>query len=127
MTVMLDMFSPHTDRAVPPSFTKALKKVDGSIGGNVTLECRVAGSQPMVISWYKDNKEIHSGDKYKSDFSESTASVTIFGLDQSDSGVYICRAANDAGEKETSGTLSVKGQKIYSALHYKCCVLTDGL
>lgn len=110
MTVMFDMFPPHTDRAVPPSFTKTLKKVDGSIGSNVTLECRVAGSQPMVISWYKDNKEIHSDDKYKLDFSESTVSVTIIDLDQSDGGVYMCRATNDAGEKETSGTLSVKGQ-----------------
>lgn len=110
MTVMFDNFPPHTDRAVPPSFTKALKKVDGSIGSNVTLECRVAGSQPMIIYWYKDNKEIHSDDKYKLDFTESTASVTIIGLDQSNGGVYTCRAANDAGEKETSGTLSVKGQ-----------------
>lgn len=107
---MFDIF-PHTDRAVPPSFTKSLKKVDESIGSNVTLECRVAGSQPLVVSWYKDSKEIHSGDKYKLDFSESTASVTITGLEQSDGGVYSCRASNNAGEKETSGTLSVKGQR----------------
>lgn len=104
---------PYTDRAVPPSFTKTLKKVDGSIGSHVTLECRVAGSQPMAVSWYKDDKEIHSDHKYKLDFSESTASVTITSLEQSDGGVYTCRASNDAGEKETSGTLSVKGQRSY--------------
>lgn len=105
-----DIF-PHTDRAVPPSFTRALKKVDARIGSNVTLDCRVAGSQPLVISWYKDNKEIHSADKYQVDFSESTASVTVTGLEKSDGGVYTCRASNDAGEKETSGTLSIKGQR----------------
>uniref|UniRef100_A0A3B4HB97 Ig-like domain-containing protein n=1 Tax=Pundamilia nyererei TaxID=303518 RepID=A0A3B4HB97_9CICH len=99
---------PYTDRAVPPSFTKTLKKVNGSIGSNITLDCRLAGSQPMALSWYKDNKEIHSDAKYKLDFSESTASVTITGLDQSDGGVYTCKASNDAGEKETSGTLSIK-------------------
>lgn len=108
---MFDMFPLHTDRAVPPSFTKTLKKVDGSIGSNITLECRVAGSQPMVVSWYKDDKEIHNDDKFKLDFRESTTSVTVTGLDQSDGGVYTCRASNDAGEKETSGTLSVKGQR----------------
>lgn len=110
MTVMLDIF-PHTDRAVPPSFTKTLKKAEGSIGSNITLECRVAGSQPLAVSWYKDSKEIYSSDKYKLDFSESTASVTITGLEQSDGGVYTCQASNNAGEKETSGTLSVKGQR----------------
>uniref|UniRef100_A0A671TN10 Ig-like domain-containing protein n=1 Tax=Sparus aurata TaxID=8175 RepID=A0A671TN10_SPAAU len=105
-----DIF-PHTDRAVPPSFTRPLKKVDARIGSNVTLDCRVAGSQPLVVSWYKDNKEIHSDDKYQVDFSESTASVTVTGLEKSDAGVYTCRASNDAGEKETSGTLSIKGQR----------------
>ncbi len=112
---IFDIF-PYTDRAVPPSFTKTLKKVDGSIGSNVTLECRVAGSQPMVVSWYKDDKEIHSDGKYKLDFSESKASVMITGLGQSDGGVYTCRASNDAGEKETSGTLSITGQRSWITL-----------
>ncbi|XP_074514104.1 cell adhesion molecule DSCAM-like [Sebastes fasciatus] len=102
------------DRAVPPSFTKTLKKVDGSIGSDVTLECRVAGSQPMVVSWYKDQKEIHSDAKYKLDFSEITASVTVTGLEQTDGGVYTCRASNDAGEKETSGTLSIKEPPVFT-------------
>lgn len=100
---------PHTDRAVPPSFTKTLKKIDGSVGSNVTLECRVVGSQPMVVSWFKDNKEIHSDAKYQLSFSESAASVTITGLDTVDGGVFICRASNEAGQSETSGTLTVKG------------------
>uniref|UniRef100_A0A8C2ZPX6 Ig-like domain-containing protein n=1 Tax=Cyclopterus lumpus TaxID=8103 RepID=A0A8C2ZPX6_CYCLU len=102
------------DRAVPPSFTKTLKKVNGSVGSNVTLECRVAGSQPMVVSWYKDQKQIHSNGKYKLDFSEITASVTISGLEKSDGGVFTCRASNDAGEKETSGTLSIKEPPVFT-------------
>lgn len=106
----------HTDRAVPPSFTKTLKKMDGNIGSNATLECRVAGSQPMVVSWFKDEKEICNSDKYKLDFSESAASVTITKLDQSDGGVYKCQASNKAGENETSGTLTVKGQRRFNTL-----------
>ncbi|XP_049450272.1 titin-like [Epinephelus fuscoguttatus] len=102
------------DRAVPPSFTRSLKKVDGSIGSDVTLECRVAGSQPMVITWYKDDKEIHSDDKHKVEFSEFKAIVTITSLEQSDGGVYKCRASNDAGVKETSGTLSVKEPPVFT-------------
>ena len=83
--------------------------MDGSVGSNVTLECRLAGSQPMVVNWFKDDKEIHSDGKYKVDFTEIKASVTITGLTLSDGGVYTCRAANGAGQKETSGTLSIKG------------------
>lgn len=105
---MCDVYFP--DRAVPPSFTKSLKKVDGCVGSNATLVCRVAGSQPMVISWFKDDKQIHNDHKYCLDFNESTASVVIAGLQQNDGGVYTCRASNDAGDKETSGTLFVKGQ-----------------
>lgn len=65
----------------------------------------------MAVSWYKDNAEIHSDDKYKLEFSGSAASVLVTALELTDGGVYTCRASNDAGEKETSGTLSIKGQK----------------
>lgn len=65
----------------------------------------------MIVSWYKDNKEIHSDGKYTLGFSESTASVTVAGLDHSDGGAYTCKASNDAGEKETTGALSIKGQR----------------
>lgn len=108
-------FFPYADRAVPPSFTKTLKKIDGSVGSNATLECRVAGSHPMVVSWFKGDKEIRSDDKYQLDFSESAASVTITGLDQGDGGVYTCRASNEAGQNETSGTLTVKGERRLNA------------
>lgn len=70
----------------------------------------------MVVSWFKDNKEIHSDDKYQLDFSESAASVTITGLDQGDGGVYTCRASNEAGQNETSGTLTVKGERCLNGI-----------
>ncbi|KAM4608731.1 titin-like [Polymixia lowei] len=96
------------DRPVPPSFIKTLKKVDGQIGTDVTMECRVHGSQPMAVSWYKDDKDIHTDGKYKLDFSDCTASVVIMGLEPGDGGMYTCRATNTAGYKENSGTLWVK-------------------
>uniref|UniRef100_A0A8C6LAJ7 non-specific serine/threonine protein kinase n=1 Tax=Nothobranchius furzeri TaxID=105023 RepID=A0A8C6LAJ7_NOTFU len=70
----------------------------------------LAGSQPMLVSWFKDDKEIHSDDKYRLEFSDSAASVTITGLDQSHAGVYECRVSNEAGLAQTSGALMVKGQ-----------------
>uniref|UniRef100_A0A665TER9 Uncharacterized protein n=1 Tax=Echeneis naucrates TaxID=173247 RepID=A0A665TER9_ECHNA len=77
--------------------------VDGRIGSDVSLECRISGSQPMAISWFKDNTEIQSDDKYKLDFKEGTASVLITGLDQSDAGVYTCWAKNDPSQLLKTG------------------------
>ncbi|KPP72549.1 titin-like, partial [Scleropages formosus] len=96
------------DRIIPPSFTKNLKKIDGNIGMNVSMECKVSGSQPITISWYKDEKEIKASAKYQMDFKENTAALGIFQLEKSDAGLYTCRATNTAGYKETSGTMSVK-------------------
>lgn len=94
---------------IPPTFIKTLKKVDGNLGGNIQLECKVSGSQPMTISWFKDGKEITSGMKYQTEFKESTALLKASSLEGADAGVFTCHATNAAGHSETSGTVSVKG------------------
>lgn len=94
---------------MPPTFTKSLKRVDGNIGNDVSLDCKVSGSQPMTIAWFKDDQEIVSGAKFQSEFKDTSAALRIIQLEKADSGVYKCRATNSAGFKETSGTLYVKG------------------
>lgn len=96
---------------MPPTFTKSLKRVDGNVGSDVSMECRVSGSQPMTIAWFKDDQEVVSGAKLIPEFKDSSATLRIVRLEKSDSGVYKCRATNSAGFKETSGTLYVKGYK----------------
>lgn len=96
---------------MPPTFTKSLKRVDGNIGNDITMDCKVSGSQPMTISWFKDDKEIVPGAKFQPELVESTATLRIIHLEKFDSGVYQCKATNSAGFKETSGTLYVKGYK----------------
>lgn len=96
---------------MPPTFTKSLKRVDGNIANDVTMDCKVSGSQPMTIAWFKDDQEITSGSKFQPEFKDSSATLQIIRLEKADSGVYKCRATNSAGFKETSGTLYVKGYK----------------
>lgn len=86
-----------------------LKKVDGNVGGDVIMECKVSGSQPMTVSWFKEGKQITSGMKYQTDFKESTAMLKILNLETADAGAYSCQAKNSAGHAETSGSLQVKG------------------
>lgn len=73
------------------------------------MECKVAGSQPMTVSWFKEGKEIKSGQKYLIELKESTASLKIMHLETADAGAYSCQANNSAGKADTSGTLQVKG------------------
>lgn len=100
---------------MPPTFTKSLKRVDGNIGNDVSMDCRVSGSQPMTIVWFKDDQEIELGAKFQSEFKDSSATLRVSRLEKADSGVYKCKATNSAGFKETSGTLYVKG---YESLSY---------
>lgn len=97
------------DKIIPPTFTKTLKKVDGNVGGTIQLECKVSGSQPITISWFKEGNDITTGTKYKTEMKESTAILKITDLETSDAGVFTCHATNAAGHSETSGTVSVKG------------------
>lgn len=114
-------FLQQPDRIMPPTFTKCLKRVDGNIGTDVSMESKVSGSQPMTIGWFKDDQEIQSGAKFQPEFKESSATLRILRLEKADSGVYKCRATNSAGFKETSGTLYVKGYDFLSRI-YSCCL-----
>lgn len=104
-------FLQQPDRIMPPTFTKSLKRVDGNIGNDVSMDCKMSGSQPMTIAWFKDDQEIMSGSKFQPELKDSSATLRIIRLEKADSGVYKCRATNSAGFKETSGTLYVKGYK----------------
>ena len=105
-----DPFS-YTGRAVPPSFTKTLKKQNANIGNDITMECKFCGTQPIDVCWYRDDKEIHSDAKYNVEAKDNMAVLLIRSLGLSDGGNYRCRLTNVAGQKDDTGTLCVKGQK----------------
>ncbi|NXD75821.1 TITIN protein, partial [Halcyon senegalensis] len=96
------------DRTLPPFFTKPLKNIDSIISTSCRLDCKISGSLPMTVSWFKQDTEITSSPKYTVHFAEGSASLEIKHLDASDAGVYICRATNSAGSKDSSSTLFIK-------------------
>ncbi|NXD91739.1 TITIN protein, partial [Chaetorhynchus papuensis] len=96
------------DRTLPPFFTKPLKNIDSIISTSCRLDCKISGSLPMTVSWFKQDIEITSSAKYTVHFAEGSASLEIKHLDANDAGVYICRATNSAGSKESSSTLFIK-------------------
>lgn len=101
---------PQTDRDIPPFFTKPLRNVDSVVSGTCRLDCKIAGSLPMRVSWFKDGKEIAASDRYQIAFVEGTASLEISRVDMSDAGNFTCRATNSVGSKDSSGALIVQGR-----------------
>lgn len=83
-----------------------------SVGKTVKIEGRVSGSQPLTVSWYKDNSEICASDKYDISFKNNMAVLCVRGSTGSDGGVYTCEASNEAGKASCNVSLTVTGRTL---------------
>lgn len=95
---------------IPPTFTKKpsehFEETEGTL---VNLESRVFGTQPLSISWYKDNKQISSSDNCEMSFIGNEAVLCIKNSQTSDSGTYTCSASNEAGTTSFNVVMSITG------------------
>lgn len=98
-----------TDRIIPPSFTRKLKESHGVLASSAVLECKVAGSLPITVAWFHDGQKLTSGQKHQITFSDNVCTLQIASLNLSDTGAYVCKAANVAGSNETRAVLTVQG------------------
>lgn len=84
-------------------------------GQPATLQCTVAeGDQPLMISWYKDEKpeKLVSDDKEKitiTKISRHLSILTIEAVTASHIGSYTCSAKNTVGVSNFTATLFVNG------------------
>lgn len=101
-----------TDRIIPPSFTKPLKETHGLLGSSSVLECKVIGSPPISVFWFRDGEEITSGEKYQATLTDNTCSLKVNALQESDIGNYTCIATNEAGTDECDAYFIVRGKKL---------------
>uniref|UniRef100_A0A8C5RYA5 Ig-like domain-containing protein n=1 Tax=Laticauda laticaudata TaxID=8630 RepID=A0A8C5RYA5_LATLA len=93
---------------IPPSFTKPLKEIHGLLGSSSVLECKVIGSPPISVFWFRDGEEITTGEKYQATLTDNTCSLKVNALQESDIGNYTCIATNEAGTDECEAYFIVR-------------------
>uniref|UniRef100_A0A3Q2Q1D3 Ig-like domain-containing protein n=1 Tax=Fundulus heteroclitus TaxID=8078 RepID=A0A3Q2Q1D3_FUNHE len=102
-----------TNRKKVFSFNEAIPKpsehMEDMEGKLVKIEGRVTGSQPVSVSWFKDDQEIRSSDKYDISFKSNVAVLCIKSSQVADSGRYTCQASNEAGRASCDVTVGILG------------------
>lgn len=79
-------------------------------GAPLRLECKVSGTAPLKVTWYKQDTKVLDEGNYRTSFVDSVAVLELLSTSFDDDGVYTCEAQNDAGSVSCSTTLAVKGQ-----------------
>jgi hypothetical protein len=96
----------------PPNFTKNLTDALFPVGGILKAELKVSGLPLPRLTWLKDGQVFDENDRTSIVFDTRTVTwtLTIRDCQESDSGVYECRAKNPGGEKVSQCKITVSGE-----------------
>lgn len=93
----------------PPSFLHKLENLSALVGSEISLQCAVKGSEPLTVSWLKDNHEITEAENIQISHENQNALLRITNLHKQHGGKYSCQVQNQAGSQTCSAVLTVKG------------------
>ncbi|KAF4518525.1 hypothetical protein B566_EDAN004269 [Ephemera danica] len=99
-----------SEKAVPPRFIQRLQPVISSPGRLATFQCKVEGVPFPDLKWYRNEKEITTGNRINISLFESTATLEITDAKLDDTGTYSCRAINTAGIATSNANLVLIGE-----------------
>lgn len=104
----------------PPYFTKEIESVQCRVGGQAVFEYRVTGSPFPEIQWFRGSHRLHPS-KYCIIVSnvDGSGCIKIMELQQSDGGLYSCRASNPLGETFCNAELIVFLDTASASQHQK--------
>lgn len=99
----------------PPLFTKLLQDTQASEGQVVVLECRVRGSPPLQVRWYRQGNEIQDSPDFRilqkkprsAAEPEEICTLVIAEAFPEDGGLFCCTASNLYGSVSSTAQLTV--------------------
>ncbi|KAM7013277.1 palladin isoform 2-T2 [Tautogolabrus adspersus] len=99
----------------PPIFTKLLQDAHASEGQVVVLECRVKGSPPLQVRWYRQGEEILDSPDFRilqkkprsAAEPEEICTLVIAEAFPEDGGLFCCTASNPYGSLKSTAQLIV--------------------
>ncbi|XP_039983990.1 palladin isoform X3 [Xiphias gladius] len=99
----------------PPTFTKLLQDAQASEGQVVVLECRVRGSPPLQVRWYRQGEEILDSPDFRilqkkprsAAEPEEICTLVIAEAFPEDGGLFCCTASNPYGSINSRAQLTV--------------------
>uniref|UniRef100_UPI0037E7F78E palladin isoform X1 n=1 Tax=Semicossyphus pulcher TaxID=241346 RepID=UPI0037E7F78E len=99
----------------PPIFTKLLQDAQASEGQVVVLECRVRGSPPLQVRWYRQGEEILDSPDFRilqkkprsAAEPEEICTLVIAEAFPEDGGLFCCTASNPYGSLNSTAQLTV--------------------
>lgn len=78
------------------------------VGQRGIIQCVITGSTPLNVVWLKDNQALPKvSTKYQASCEKNKHTLEITKLEAADSGLYGCKASNNAGTAECSMELRV--------------------
>lgn len=92
-----------------PYFVEKMEPVEVTMGDAVTLECRIAGTPDISVSWFKADTQLRKSNGFTMDFANSVATLRLAKSTKFDHGDYICKAENRVGSSSASCKVTVKG------------------
>uniref|UniRef100_A0A913I9R6 Ig-like domain-containing protein n=1 Tax=Strongyloides stercoralis TaxID=6248 RepID=A0A913I9R6_STRER len=92
-----------------PNFHSELRSQELFVGQNINFEVKLTpfNDPTMAVEWYFNGNKITPSSNITQAFSGGFAILNIKNVDQKNSGVYTCRATNEFGTAETSGTIII--------------------
>ncbi|XP_046554795.1 uncharacterized protein LOC124264120 [Haliotis rubra] len=91
----------------PPKFTQLLKDIAVNAGQRVCLQSRVTGHPLPEVQWFKDDHPLQSSPDFQITAFADVHSLTIQEAFEEDSGTYMVKAVNVAGEAKCVSQLRV--------------------
>ena len=99
---------------VPPTLRRDVDHYTAIINSPVQMSCEADGLPPPVVTWYQDGVKLAGNSTWSAESASRVLANGALRIDRvavNDSGLYECRATNDAGSASRIVTLRVQGSE----------------